>query len=46
MRDHGYVFKSLGIGPSDEPRRAVRSYLIMAAIPVVALIIGLLIVLL
>ena len=38
--------KILDIGPSEEPKRAVRSYLIMAAIPVVALIIGLLIVIL
>ena len=38
--------KILDIGPSEEPKRAVRSYLIMAAIPLVALIIGLLIVIL
>lgn len=40
------VRKFLDIGPSDEPRRAVRAYLLMAAIPLVALIVGLLLVLL
>ena len=42
----GGVRKIVDIGPSEDPRRAVRSYLLMAAIPLIALIIGLLIVLL
>ena len=38
--------EGIDFGETDEPERALRSYLLMAAIPVVALIIGLLIVLL